>query len=70
MFGEMTRDVGFADDADQPVVLNDRQAADLVFFHHIQHFFDAGAGVDVVGAALCQLPTVVVSGRGWRRRVR
>jgi hypothetical protein len=42
----------------------------LVFFHHIQHFFDAGAGVDVVGAALCQLPTVVVSGRGWRRRVR
>ena len=55
VFGKVAGDVGFADYAQQPMIFDDGQPADLVFFHHAEHLFDAGPGPDMIGAALGEL---------------
>ena len=62
MLGKVAGDVGLADDADEAVLLDHGQAADLVFFHDGEHVFNARVGIHVVGAALGQL----ASGHGGR----
>ena len=46
VFGEMAGDVGFVDDADEAVNCRRREPANLMFSHHVEHFFDAGPGID------------------------
>ena len=55
LFGQVAGDVGFADQAQQSMIFDDGQPADLVFFHHAEHLFDAGPGPDMIGAALGEL---------------
>ncbi len=59
VFGNVAGDVGFAYDADKPMVVDDGQPADLVFIHHAEHLFDAGLAADVIDATVRQL-----TGRG------
>jgi hypothetical protein len=44
------------------VIIDDRQPANLMFFHDIEHLFEASPGMDVIGVALGQL----TCGRGVR----
>ena len=61
LFGKVAGDVGF-DHAQQPMIFDDGQPADLVFFHHAEHLFDAGPSADMIVLPWASSPAVVVLG--------
>lgn len=50
--GKMTGYISLADQSHQTMLLDHRDPADLMFFHHRKHVLDLGRGINVVDGAL------------------